>query len=97
MLPRVYQAIRKRMNSLLRSSFAGDQLTLQETNSLLRSPLDITEDQLRDCLKLHVGGSFVDLADLRVAVILLGGIVLRVAVAAVELYNQRSDVLGCLG
>src|SRR5689334_8793732 len=56
----------------------------------------VREEQLRDRLELHVGRALVDLPDLRVAIELLDRVVLRVAVAAVELYGERGDVLGRL-
>src|ERR1041384_7470698 len=58
--------------------------------------LDIAQYQLGDGLKLHVRSTFVNLPDLRIAIILLSGIVFRVAVAAVKLDHLRRDVLGYL-
>src|SRR6185295_19117593 len=46
---------------------------------------------------LDLAGAFVDLRDAGVAVVALDGIVLEVAVAAVDLDRVRADLLGELG
>lgn len=48
----------------------------------------VREDRLRDRRQLHVRRSLVDLADLRVAPVLLDRVLLRVAVAAEELHRE---------
>ena len=45
--------------------------------------------ELRDRLQLHVGGTFIDRADLGIAIELLDGILLREAVAAVQIDARR--------
>jgi len=64
------------------------------TNSLACKSL--SHHQLCNRPQLHVRRTFIDLADLGIAIQLLDRIVLRVPVPAEELHGQRRDALGHL-
>src|SRR5688572_6684759 len=57
----------------------------------------LPEDRLGDGLELHVGCAFVNRSDLRVAVKLLDGIILGVAVTAEQLDAERCHAIAYLG
>src|SRR4051812_40217288 len=61
-----------------------------------QAAIRLLEHRLRNGLQLHVARAFVDRTDLRVAIELLGRVVLRVAVATEQLQRDRRHPLGDL-